>query len=129
MTARRSFLTALASSWPLGSLGSGALSAAALTSTSAGNTRDYHKELGVKPFINAVGPYSSLGGATMWPEVMDAMDYAVKNKAEMADLHHAVGVRIAELVGAEYAMVSAGAASAITLGTAGCMTGLEYLPE
>ena len=24
--------------------------------------RDYHKELGIKPFINAIGPYSSLGG-------------------------------------------------------------------
>lgn len=87
--------------------------------------RDYHKELGIKKVINATGPYSSLGGAIMWPEVMEAMDYAVQNKAEMEDLHNAVGKRIAELVGAESAMVSAGAASAMSLGTAGCMSGLD----
>ncbi|MDG1709313.1 MAG: aminotransferase class V-fold PLP-dependent enzyme, partial [Emcibacteraceae bacterium] len=87
--------------------------------------RDYHAELGVKPFINAIGPYSSLGGEEMWPEVIEAMDYAVQNKAEMEDLHDAVGKRIAELVGSEYAAVTAGATSAIILGTAGCMSGLD----
>ena len=25
-------------------------------------SRDYHKELSIKPFINAIGSYSSLGG-------------------------------------------------------------------
>ena len=34
----------------------------------------------------------------MWPEVIEAMDYAVQNKADMEDLHDAVGRRIAELV-------------------------------
>ncbi|MCC3861739.1 aminotransferase class V-fold PLP-dependent enzyme [Pseudemcibacter aquimaris] len=87
--------------------------------------RDYHGELGVKPFINAIGPYSSLGGEEMWPEVIDAMDYAVQNKADMEDLHDAVGKRIAELLGCEYAAVTAGATSAIILGTAGCMSGLD----
>ena len=87
--------------------------------------RDYHKELGIEPFINAIGPYSSLGGEEMWPEVIEAMDYAVQNKADMEDLHDAVGKRIAALVGSEYAMVSAGATSAIILATAGCMSGLD----
>ena len=64
-------------------------------------TPDYFSDLNVSPFINAVGPYSSLGGAHMWPEVIDAMDYAVKNKARMSDLHDAVGKRIAELTGVE----------------------------
>jgi uncharacterized pyridoxal phosphate-dependent enzyme len=88
-------------------------------------SRDYHKELGVKSFINAIGSYSSLGGEEMWPEVIEAMDYAVANKAEMEDLHDAVGKRIAEMVGSEYAAVTAGATSAIILGTAGCMSGLD----
>lgn len=87
--------------------------------------RDFHKELGAKPFINAIGAYSSLGGEEMWPEVIDAMDYAVHNKADMEELHDAVGKRIAELVGSEYACVTAGATSAIILGTAGCMSGLD----
>lgn len=87
--------------------------------------RDYHRELGVKPFINAIGSYSSLGGEEMWPEVIEAMDYAVQNKADMEDLHDAVGNRIAELVGSEDACVTAGATSAIILSVAGCMSGLN----
>ena len=87
--------------------------------------RNYYEELGIKPFINAIGPYSSLGGEEMWPEVIEAMDYAVQNKADMEELHDAVGKRIAELVGTEYALVSAGATSAIILGTAACMSGLD----
>ncbi|MBT6034898.1 MAG: aminotransferase class V-fold PLP-dependent enzyme [Kordiimonadaceae bacterium] len=87
--------------------------------------RDYHKELGQKPFINAIGAYSSLGGEEMWPEVIEAMDYAAHNKADMEELHDAVGRRIAELVGSEYACVTAGATSAIMLATAGCMSGLD----
>ena len=41
----------------------------------------------------------------------------------LIDLHDAVGKRIASLIGCDAAMVSAGAASALTLGTAACMTG------
>lgn len=83
---------------------------------------DYFADLGVRPFINAIGPYSSLGGAEMWPEVIEAMDYAIRNKARMSDLHDAVGRRIAELTGAAAAMVTAGATCGIILGTAACMT-------
>ena len=82
---------------------------------------DYFADLGVRPFINAVGPYSSLSGAQMWPEVIEAMDYAIQNKAHMTDLHDAVGKRIAELTGASSAMVTAGATSAIILATADWM--------
>jgi L-seryl-tRNA(Ser) seleniumtransferase len=100
----------------------------------AGLPKDYFAELGVRPFINAVGPYSSLGGAQMWPEVIDAMDYAIRNKAHMSELHDAVGKRIAEMTGADSAMVTSGATSAIIVGTAACMTmgdeeKMERLPE
>ena len=80
-------------------------------------------DLGVKSFINAIGPYSSLGGAVMWPEVIDAMDYAIRNKIRMSDLQDAVGRRIAALLGANAAMGTSGATGAIILGTAACMTG------
>ena len=115
-TNRRHFLAGLSAVAPLSSL---SLSASA---KQAPATPDYFADLGVHPFINAIGPYSSLGGAEMWPEVIDAMDYAIKNKARMSDLHDAVGRRIAELTGAEAAMVTAGATCAIILGTAACMT-------
>jgi L-seryl-tRNA(Ser) seleniumtransferase len=113
---RRHFIAGLGAAAPLSSLSIGASAATAAA------TPDYFADLGVRPFINAIGPYSSLGGAEMWLEVIDAMDYAIKNKARMADLHDAVGRRIAELTGAGAAMVTSGATCGIILGTAACMT-------
>lgn len=91
-------------------------------SSTATEGRDYFKELGVKPFINAAGAYSALGGARMRPEVVDAMRYAATRKVKMAELHTAVGERIAALTGSEAAMVTSGATAAIVLGVAACMT-------
>jgi len=87
------------------------------------SNRDYFKELGITSFINAAAPYSSLSGSQMWPEVIEAMNYAMIKRARMKQLHDAIGKKIASLAGSEAAMVSAGAASAMTLGTAACMTG------
>jgi D-glucosaminate-6-phosphate ammonia-lyase len=85
--------------------------------------RDYFKELGIRPFINAAGTYTTLTASLMQPEVVQAIDYASKQFVHLIDLHNAVGKRIASLIGCEAAMVTAGAASALTLGTAACMTG------
>ena len=84
--------------------------------------RDYFSELGVKPMINAAGAYSALGGARMRPDVVEAMRYAAHNKVKIAELHDAVGQKIADLVGCEAAMVTSGATASIVLGTAACMT-------
>ncbi|MBI1791284.1 MAG: aminotransferase class V-fold PLP-dependent enzyme [Acidobacteria bacterium] len=96
--------------------------------------REYFKELGVKPFINAAGTYTTLTASLMQPEVVQAIEYASKQFVHLIELHDAVGKRIAELIGCEAALVSAGAASALTLGTAACMTGtnqefIRRLPE
>ncbi len=48
--------------------------------------RDFYKEIGVKPFINAAAAYSSLGGRNMWPEVVKAMEYARKRNVVMNEL-------------------------------------------
>ena len=122
MTSRRAFLKGLCGAAPLGGAASAAV-ASSPPAVSAG--RDYFEELGVESFINALAPYSRLGGNQMWPEVIEAMNFAMSHRARMKDLHDAVGRRIASLVGCEAAMVSAGAASAITLGTAACLTGLD----
>jgi len=92
------------------------------TPSSAATSRDYFAELGVKPFINAAGAYSALGGARMRPEVVTAMRYAATHKVKMAELHTAIGERISDLTGSEAAMVTAGATASIVLGTAACMT-------
>lgn len=117
-TNRRRFLAGVSAIAPFSYLASRGTNAAEITSASP----DYFSDLGVKPFINAIGPYSSLGGNEMWPEVIEAMDYAIRNKARMTDLHDAVGKRIAALTGAPAAMVSSGATGAIILATAACMT-------
>jgi L-seryl-tRNA(Ser) seleniumtransferase len=85
--------------------------------------RDFFKELGVRPFINAAGTYTTLTASLMWPEVVAAMNYAAKTFVPLNDLHDAVGKRIAGLIGCEAAMVTSGAAAALTVGTAACVAG------
>ena len=88
-------------------------------------SRDYFHELGVRPFINAAGTYTAMTASLMLPEVMDAINYASKHYVMLDELHDRVGERIATLVHAEAAMVTSGAASALTLGTAGVLTGAD----
>ena len=87
--------------------------------------RDYFKELGVRPFINAAGTYTDMTASLMPPEVMSAINYASKHFVPLNELHDRIGERIATLVKAEAAMVASGAASAMTLGTAGVLTGVD----
>jgi uncharacterized pyridoxal phosphate-dependent enzyme len=89
----------------------------------AARKRNLLKELGVRPIINAAGTYTSLTASLMPPEVIQAWSYGARRYVRLDELHDAVGKRIAEMIGCEAAMVSAGAASALTLGTAACMTG------
>jgi D-glucosaminate-6-phosphate ammonia-lyase len=85
--------------------------------------RDYFKELGVGTFINAAGTYTTLTASLMGPEVVQAIEYASRSFVRLNELQEAAGKRIAQLVGCEAAMVSSGAAGALTCGTAACMTG------
>lgn len=87
--------------------------------------RDFFKELGVRGFINAAEPFTALTGSLMTREVQAAWDYAAPKYVRLDDLHDAVGKRIASIIGCEAAMVTSGAASALTLGTAACMTGAD----
>jgi D-glucosaminate-6-phosphate ammonia-lyase len=87
--------------------------------------RDFFKELGVPQFINAAEPFTALTGSLMPPEVMQAWQYAAPRYVRLDELHDAVGKRIATMIGCEAAMVTSGAAAALTLGTAACMTGTD----
>ena len=87
--------------------------------------RDYFKELGLRTFINAAGTYTALTASLMHPEVIKAINYARSQFVRLEDLQDKVGERLAELLQCEGAMVTAGAASAITLGTAAIVTGGE----
>jgi L-seryl-tRNA(Ser) seleniumtransferase len=118
MANRRSFLQSL-SSLPL--VGGWFVTTSAAAAATGG--RDYFKELGVKPFINAAGTYTTLTASLMGREVVQAYDYASRSFVRLGDVHDAVGRKIAEMLGAEAAMVTSGAAGALTCGTAGCITG------
>ena len=123
MTTRRSFLNG-AAALPFGAM-LRHTEGSALSAVPEQAGRDYFQELGLSSFINAAAPYSSLSGSPMWPEVIEAMEYAMRRPVRMSELHDAVGKRIAEMSGSEAAMVTAGATSAITLGTAACLTGTD----
>ena len=87
--------------------------------------RDYFREMGVRPFINAAGTYTAMTSSLMPPEVMDAIQYASEHYVMLDELHDRIGERIAALVRAEAAMVTSGAAAALTLGTAAVLTGTD----
>jgi L-seryl-tRNA(Ser) seleniumtransferase len=93
-----------------------------------------YSKLGIKPLINGQGTYTALGGSIMPPEVVQAMAEAAESFVPIPELHEKVGARIAGLLGVPAAMVTAGAASAISVATAACMTcnkpgAMERLPE
>jgi len=109
----------------LESLGGLPLAGTVLSGCGAPAGRDYFAELGVRTFLNAAGTYTMLTASLMPPEVVEAIQYASRSYVALDDLHDAVGARLASLIGCEAAMVTAGAASALTLGTAACMTGSD----
>src|SRR5215467_7922715 len=122
MPNRRNFLQTMSSLPFVGGLFASNASAAVAKSAKAGS-RDYFKELGVRPFINAAGTFTTLTASLMWPEVMEAMNYASKTFVTLNDLQEAAGKRVAELIGCEAAMITSGAAAALTVGTAACVAG------
>ncbi len=115
---RRKFLLAAGLASTVGSLRPNNLYGAYL----ADKHGESYRALGVRPLINAAGTYTTLTGSVMSAEVRDAMAEASRYFVPLIDLQLAVGERIAKMIGAEAAMVSCGAASAITLATAACIT-------
>ena len=105
--------------------GSASFTAAAAVSTAATRYRDYFAELGVRTFINAAGTYTAMTGSLLRDEAKEAYNYAAENYVMLDELQDKVGERIAELVKCEAATVSAGAFSAMTLGMAGVLTGMD----
>lgn len=115
MSDRRNFLQVVSSLPLLGGLAGSAVAAAP--------KRDFLKELGVRPIINGAGVYTMMTGSLMHPEAVRAMAAMSRHFVRLDELHDAVGQRIASLLDSEAAMVPSGAAAALTLGTAACLTG------
>ena len=99
-----------------------AVAAGASTVFTATSASPLYARLGIKPVINGVGVVTVLGGSIMPPEVVQAMEEASRFFIPIPELEKKVGARIAELLHAPAAMVTCGAASAIAVGTAACLS-------
>ncbi len=93
-----------------------------------------YQDLGVRPVINAAGAYTLLGGSVLSPGVQKAMDDANRYFVEMSALLENSGRVIAGMLECEAAYVTSGAAGALALAAAACMTGadrerIERLPD
>ncbi len=84
-----------------------------------------YTRLGVKPLINARGPWTYISATLELPEVKAAQEEASLHFVNIFDLQHAVGKRLAELTGAESGMITSGAAGAIASATAACIAGSD----
>jgi L-seryl-tRNA(Ser) seleniumtransferase len=98
----------------------GGLEAADTRHETAGE--DYYDKLGVTKIINAAGTYTALTASTMPPSVQAAVARAAKHPVRLHDLQQAAGEYLARQLKCEAAMVTAGAASALTLATAAAIT-------
>jgi L-seryl-tRNA(Ser) seleniumtransferase len=83
-------------------------------------TRDLFKELGIRTFINAAGTYTMMTGSRMPDYVLTTQEFCMLDEVE-----DKVGEKIAKMVHSEAAVVTSGAFSAMTLGLAGILTGMD----
>ncbi len=84
-----------------------------------------YERLGIRTVINGNATLTRLGGSIMPPEVVAAMVDASKHFVDIIELQKRVGEELAKLTHNEAAYVSNGAAAALTLSTAACITGLD----
>ena len=125
MWSRRRFIETMSAVPLLGGFVGPRPADAAVRSAAVTFGRDYFRELGVRPFINAAGTYTAMTSSLMPREVIEAITYASEHYVMLDELHDKVGARLASLLQCEGAMVTSGAASALTLGTAAVLTGTD----
>lgn len=88
---------------------------------------DILRKLGVKTVINAWGHGTGLGSSVLFEESIEAMSDIARVYVDLYDLSVKAGAYAAELVGAPAAHITSGAASALVLATAACMTGKDII--
>lgn len=80
-----------------------------------------YEKLGLKRTINAATCLTSLGGSIPDPRIFEAMMEASQGFIQIPVLQKAAGQRIADLLGAESGLPTAGAVNALMLAVAACM--------
>jgi D-glucosaminate-6-phosphate ammonia-lyase len=82
-----------------------------------------YESIGVTPLVNCRGTYTIITGSQTLPEVKRAMEAASHAYVHMDELMDAVGQRLADLTKAEWGIVTAGCAAALTHATSACIAG------
>jgi uncharacterized pyridoxal phosphate-dependent enzyme len=118
-TTRRSMIKAAAGT----PLAAGPLAAAPMSA--ANRPGGVYADFGIRPMLNFRGTMTVIGASKMWPELHAAMAQASEHYVSLEELQDKAGERLAKLVGSEAAMVTTGAAGAITLATCACLTGTD----
>src|SRR2546421_379710 len=83
---------------------------------------DYYEKLGITPLINAAGTYTVLSASIMPDEVQAAIALASKQPVNLNELLDKSGEYLAKRLRCEAALVTSGAAAALVVGTAACVT-------
>ncbi len=82
-------------------------------------------DLEVRRVLNACGNRTLLGGNEPAPEVREAMAELDDYYVDMSELIDSASEKVAELLGAEAALITSGASAALAVGAAGIMTGAD----
>jgi L-seryl-tRNA(Ser) seleniumtransferase len=106
----------------LASLGLASRRLEAADTRHASEGEDYYDKLGVTKIINAAGTYTALTASVMPASVQAAVARAAKHPVRLQELQNAAGEYLARQLKCEAALVTAGAASALTLATAAAIT-------
>ncbi len=81
-----------------------------------------HEEIKLNKVVNCSGKMTYLGSSLLAPEILTAMREAAGAYVHMDELNAKAGAFIAKACGAEDACVTAGAAAAIAIAVAACVT-------
>ena len=82
---------------------------------------DPYKKIGLKSVVNAATSLTTLGGSMPKAEVFEAMQDASSGFIVIPKLQKRAGELLAEMLGAEAGLPTAGAVNALMLGVAACM--------
>ena len=84
---------------------------------------DIYADFGIKRVVNAMGHVTLLGGSMLSPAVQAAMEAANTGYAPLEEVIDKTGSAIADMIGAESAMVTSGCFAALVQGIASFITG------
>lgn len=85
----------------------------------------FEREFGLKPIINCIGNFTSLGGSRMHPDAVTAVQEASSGFVDMNKLYAAAGEKVARMTGqpdTHSAHITTGASAAISMLTAALLT-------